>query len=150
MNKKYGVCDGCERTTPVNSKHLCLDCQYFKTHGQTRFEAILEKKKEQINKVVIKKKKSLKTIKKPKESEYDVFLEIWNEREHTCSNCKADLEKYVDQETGNPSAIIFSHIRGKGAAPELRRDKNNIELLCPDCHRIWEFGDREHFKARKV
>ena len=44
---------------------------------------------------------------KKKNSQKQMFFEIWNEREHVCTNCKRHL--------GNePLAQYFSHIKPKG------------------------------------
>lgn len=84
-------------------------------------------------------------IKKPT-GEYDLFLEIWNEREHRCVNCKDWLSENVSRRS---FVKYFSHQKSKGACPELRLEKSNIELNCHTCHDLWEFGDREKFYQRK-
>lgn len=74
--------------------------------------------------------------------EKNLFIEIWNERNHICSNCKIHL--------GNePKTFYFSHIKPKGKYPELRLDKNNIQLLCYDCHYAYDFKTKEKFIERK-
>lgn len=149
MQQKFGTCKECEKERPINSKQLCSDCQYFKTHNKTRFEAHFEKEKQKPVKLYHLKRKRLKTAKKQPTGEYNVFLEIWNEREHICTNCKQSLDRFVSEETGNPSAMLFSHIKSKGSRPDLRNNKGNIELLCPDCHHLYEFGSKEVFLKRK-
>jgi len=52
----------------------------------------------------------------------DLYAEIWEEREHVCANCGYPLSR--------PIAHVFAHIRSKGARPDLKFDKDNIELLC--------------------
>lgn len=65
-----------------------------------------------------------------------LFQEIWNERPHKCTECGKDL--------GNdPKPIFFSHIKSRGAHPELKMDKNNIRLLCSACHKFEDFNERE-------
>lgn len=74
--------------------------------------------------------------------ERELFLEIWNERLHYCINCKINL--------GNePRVHYFSHIKPKGKYPELRLDKNNIQLLCFDCHYAHDFQTRNKYEERK-
>jgi len=150
MQQKFGICKECEKERLINSKQLCADCQYLKTHGKTRFEVQIEKAKQKPAKVYQVKRKPLKKVKKQPTGEYNVFLEIWDEREHVCVNCKQDLDRFVDEETGSPSPMLFSHIKSKGSRPDLRLDKNNIELLCPDCHHIYEFCGKEEFLKRKI
>lgn len=65
-----------------------------------------------------------------------LFMEIWEERPHVCVKCGKPLGD-------EPKAIFFSHIRSRGARPDLKMDKNNIELLCSACHRLHEFNERE-------
>ena len=72
----------------------------------------------------------------------DVFREIWNERPHYCQNCG----KWLGNE---PKAIFFSHIKSRGAHPELAYEKSNILLYCSECHHRWDFGDRTEMKGNK-
>lgn len=65
-----------------------------------------------------------------------LFLEIWGERPHYCAECNS----YLGEE---PLAIFFSHNHSRGARPDLKMDKNNITLLCRECHYKHDFGDRE-------
>jgi len=51
-----------------------------------------------------------------------LYKEIWQDREHRCANCGYPIHK--------PIAHVFSHKRSKGARPDLKYDKSNIELLC--------------------
>lgn len=71
-----------------------------------------------------KKPKGLKPRKKT--GERDLFLEIWQERPHVCNRCGEKLHEF--------STSLFHHIRPKGRYPELRLDKDNIELICFYCH----------------
>ena len=51
----------------------------------------------------------------------DMFLEIWDERKHTCSVCYTPL--------GNePNAWFFAHVLSKGAYPafKLRKKKQSV------------------------
>lgn len=156
MQQKFGYCVKCKKDSqPVNVKGVCSECTYKANHnGMSRFEVSKMKEKEKPKKIYRLKRKPLKRTKikqKQKKStgEYELFLEIWKEREHTCTNCKDNLDRFVDEEIGNPSPILFSHIKSKGSCPELRLDKSNIELLCPTCHHIWEFSSKEKFYERK-
>lgn len=65
-----------------------------------------------------------------------LFLEIWRERLHICNHCGESLGD-------EPKPVFFSHIKSRGAYPELKMDKNNIELLCLECHQRWDFGDKK-------
>ena len=74
--------------------------------------------------------------------EKKLFLEIWEESEHICTNCKIELGY-------EPRVHYFSHIKSKGAHPELRLDKDNIQLLCMDCHYAYDFQGKEKFDSLK-
>ena len=75
--------------------------------------------------------------------EKDLFLSIWDSRPHVCTNCG----KYLGEE---PRAHYFSHIKSKGAYPELRLDPNNCQLLCMECHFAFDFQGIDEFnKLRK-
>lgn len=69
--------------------------------------------------------------------EKELFLEIWEERPHYCTNI--NCKEYLGEE---PLTHYFSHMKSKGAHNELRLDKQNITLLCFDCHYIYDNGDR--------
>lgn len=64
-----------------------------------------------------------------------VFLEIWEERDHTCSCCGKSLGDI-------PKPIFFSHLLAKSTYPSLRLVKRNIWLKCERCHMDWETTDR--------
>lgn len=71
-----------------------------------------------------------------------MFKEIWDERPHICINCKENL--------GNEMRTwFFSHIKNKKHYPQLRLDKNNIQLLCLKCHHEYDNGTRESYYKRQ-
>lgn len=69
--------------------------------------------------------------------EKGLFLEIWNERPHICSN--KNCQKHLGED---PMTYYFAHIKSKGAYPELRLEKSNLALLCLTCHQAFDFGNR--------
>lgn len=78
----------------------------------------------------------------------DLYREIWEEREHICSNCGYPIQR--------PISHVFAHIRSKGARPDLKYDKSNIRLLCSTwirqddkigCHEL-EHTHPEKFRQR--
>jgi len=73
----------------------------------------------------------------------DLYMEIWDEREHRCMNCGIPIP--------NPVVHNFSHIRSKGARPDLKYDKDNIEILCSTVNRFEGVGCHElhHTKPQK-
>jgi hypothetical protein len=65
----------------------------------------------------------------------ELYLEIWQEREHRCVNCGMWI--------ASPVYHNFSHIRSKGARPDLKYDKDNIEILCSSLNRNNRIGCHE-------
>lgn len=115
---------------------LCQECNHKRLHGESRLESVLKKEKQRKVKIYkLKKKRSKRSLKKPT-GEKEMFLEIWEERSHYCVKCG----KYLGED---PNVYFFSHIKSKGAFPELRLCKNNIELVCIECHQKYEFGNRD-------
>lgn len=118
LKVKYekGICKGCGETRIIVSKNkgLCSSCMKKRSYCSPGDRHIKQKVKST--------------------GERELFLKIWEEREHYCQHCG----KYLGEE---PKSFYFSHIKGKGAYPELRLDPNNIELLCYECHHNWDFGD---------
>lgn len=150
MQQKFGECKQCHKNRPINAKGNCSDCTYILNNRETRFEAQIRKQKDKPNNIHTFKRKPLKRTKiklksKKPTGEYEVFLEIWKEREHKCVNCKRNLDGFIDEETQNPSVMLFSHIKTKGVRVDLRLNKENIELLCPTCHYSHEhIGDEAY------
>lgn len=80
----------------------------------------------------------------------DLYKEIWDEREHVCANC--------GQSIPYPVVHNFSHIRSKGARPDLKFDKGNIEILCSTvnqnnrrgCHSLHHTNPKEYHKRSKL
>lgn len=81
-------------------------------------------------------------FKRKNTGERELFLSIWLKRAHNCQNCRIFLGD-------EPLTFHFSHIKGKGAYPELRLVEDNIELLCLDCHRAWELDKEKYYKRKK-
>jgi len=71
-----------------------------------------------------------------------MFREIWSEREHKCSNCPAWLGD-------EPNACFFDHQIPKSRGKKYVLMKEDIQLLCFDCHFVKGNGTREQFEARK-
>jgi hypothetical protein len=111
------VVDGCEY--PRWAKGLCKRHQFLRTDRRPKaLKKISEKGKV---------KKELKKALYPTDMAF--YLTIWMERPHKCYNCDKDLGL-------KPYTYYFDHILEKGADKykHLRYEKNNICLLCIDCH----------------
>lgn len=125
--EKFQICSGCKQVRFIvnRTKCLCSECNYKRLHnGKSRIEVRLERNR----------------LKKPvfrqPTGELALFKEIWNERPHICTHCGKRLLEPL-------KPIYFSHKKSKGAHPELRLDKNNIELICEACHQLHEFSFKE-------
>lgn len=145
MKAEKSLCKVCgENTWGNNSKGVCPECVYKRNHGgksmrEVSFEKMKQKELEQ--KASGSPKKRIKVVFKKSTGEKELFEEIWGERAHYCQN--ENCNKFL----GNtPNIQFFSHRKSKGARPELRLEKSNIDLLCCDCHHEWEFGDRNKIK----
>lgn len=75
--------------------------------------------------------------------EWELFKQIWKNRPHICTNCGGWLGD-------EPQPCFFSHIKGKGAHPELRLSVFNIQLLCFECHRVFDQGTKAEFEKRNI
>ena len=71
----------------------------------------------------------------------ELFLRIWDEREHICTNCGVHLGD-------EPLAQFFSHIIPKSRGIQYRLDPDNIQLLCFTCHQLFDHGTKAQFQAR--
>lgn len=141
MQQKYGKCIQCNNERPINSRSICSECIFKNNHkGKTRLEVYLEKSNERNQRQVNKRKTQYKP-KKPT-GERELFIEIWSERSHYCENPKC--RKWLGNE---PKVIFFSHRKSKGAYPELRLDKTNIDLLCSECHYQEDFGEKINWES---
>ena len=127
MIQKTGNCNDCGNFRPINSKGICPDCVFKSTHdGKTRQEVYFERNLAKEKMKTIKPLPKRKTIKKPpknKTGELEMFIEIWEEREHICSN--KNCNKHLGDEL---NIQYFSHRKSKGAYPELRLVKENTNL----------------------
>lgn len=129
MILKRGKCSVCGREALIENRTrmLCANCNYKRLHdGMSRYEVLRKGgtgRGRQVNRGF------------HSTGERELFLKIWNQRLHICNKCG----KLLGDE---PKPVFFSHIKSKGAHPELRLDPDNIELLCEDCHHRYEFGRR--------
>jgi hypothetical protein len=75
--------------------------------------------------------------------EKKVFEEIWNEREHVCTNCDAHLGDEM-------LTVFFAHLIPKGRDNKKRLDKTNITLHCFICHQLRDQGTMKQYKRAKL
>ena len=166
IKPKIGICKRCKancdevgvesKEKPLYANGLCqyhyksekLYDEYKSGKAQKKLDEKNKKAKElrknmvfPASKLKAGKKKPVKKKFPKKTGEAEMFKQIWEEREHICINCKV----YLGEE---PIVHYFSHRLGKGANPELRLDKDNIDLLCRDCHYARDFQGKDKFNKR--
>ena len=118
MERKKKLCKcGCNKEGYIWSHGMLKECSY-KLKKPKAIKKITEKGKE---------KKELKKALFPNDMSF--YLSIWMERPHKCYNCDKDLGI-------KPLTLYFDHILEKGSPKyeHLRYEKDNICLLCWDCH----------------
>tara|TARA_R110002020_G_scaffold440030_2_gene650607 strand:- start:51 stop:461 length:411 start_codon:yes stop_codon:yes gene_type:complete len=112
--RKKKVCKECGKTDYIFSKGRCKPCA-AKSY---------------------KKPGPSKNVKAKIDLDTNFYKEIWGERFHYCEECHKDLGDKWER-------YMFSHILSKGSNPAFRHDKDNINILCLECHQKWEFGDKK-------
>lgn len=152
IKRKIGICKECKsycdtldvepKEKELYAKGLCF-YHYSQSVAMKKYNKQLENIIFPASKLKAGKKKPVKKkiVNRKKTGESALFKEIWEEREHICINCKV----YLGEE---PIVHFFSHRKGKGANPELRLDKDNIDLLCRDCHYARDFQGKDKFNKR--
>lgn len=85
------------------------------------------KPRKPISKMSSKLHKNLDTPKKSSHDMHEFFLDLWNEKQHYCENCR----KWLGNE---PLSYHFDHLLEKSKYPQLRLAKDNIMLVCLECH----------------
>lgn len=139
------VCLGCSHKTYITNKKyvLCDSCNYKRLHnGKTRIEVYgskpkIEKKKPQVVKKISEKQfginKILNSIKK--EIEFESFKKYGYLK---CEGCGC-LSDHMDK----------SHLVSIAQNKSLECVKENIQLLCRECHIKWESRNIETMKSLK-
>ena len=122
-------CSKCNREIPqyTNVKYkLCLSCNHNRLHPEMKGEIFSEDQWEQIKK------------------DDETYKQVWDSKEHICEECGESLgEELYDEEGKIAARWRFSHILGKKAYPEFRNDPRNFNLLCYQCHSLFEFGNKK-------
>ena len=136
IQRKTGICSKCgfEGVFGNVGRRLCTRC------NQERLNALKPPKKAPVTTQKPLKKSTFKYRRKAT-GEKDLFVEIWEEREHICEHCGIPIQE--------PTASNFAHIKAKSVRPDLRLDKTNIALYCRDCHDAYDCRGIDKFNARK-
>lgn len=115
MIKKKKVCVSCKNESYIWSKKRCKTC--------FNKEFPLKNIKKYSEKGLIKKELKKEYTKK----QFELFQEIY--KEHPTKRCY-ECGKWVNGE----SSAQFHHLIFKSIAPELALVKENIVLICENCH----------------
>lgn len=137
----------------VNMKYrLCVNCNHERLHGETLVETTIRKSQVYNNNSLKKQQQTISkpakiyhiphsTSKKSKINEKltqvkkEIELEAIQDGTYYCKGC------------GSGVGCDKSHILSIKSHPELELDKENIDLLCRDCHVKWESGDIVKMKS---
>lgn len=128
------VCKGCgsEFTGLAKVKGLCQTCAFN-----------AQKCKNSDKPKPIKKPVSQKT-KQAMDSFYTFAKTVWDNAKQPDGfvYCEETGAQLGDDFNPKQHGMCISHILSKGAYPELYYDPENINILHPNQHLIWEFGDK--------
>ena len=108
---KLGLCSNCNKNGVITkpSLGLCYKC------NNKRLQSGKEKKQAS--------------------GQYEMFLEIWNERPHVSFVSGKPLDKWFG---GKLFVNLFAHVLSKGAFPKYKLNKENIVLLTPFEHTLYD------------
>jgi 5-methylcytosine-specific restriction endonuclease McrA len=120
MAKKCSI-EGC------NNPSFCNDYVNKKSYCSIHRHLREDKKYKGVNKVTEKQKVKIQEKKEYTKTQFEMFLEIWEEKEHYCESC----ECYLGDE---PLSVFFDHLIEKSKRKDLALEKENIFLCCLQCH----------------
>lgn len=129
----------CNKPTINRKYNLCNDCNYIRLNGKSRQQTYQERNELRPKKTY--QLKSHKPIKQQTQKEFtqkkelsqvkrEIELEAVQNGTYYCKGCGIS---YV--------GLDKSHIVSVGKRKDLELEKDNINLLCRDCHEDWESGD---------
>jgi len=122
FNNRYGYC----------RRHLYLSEEYRKKVIEQRSQ----QKVYRIPKVSKKRQEELKSY-----SQIDLFNEMWDEMQKP-RICPVSGKK-LDYITGDFWYSCFAHVLPKGKYPKLKLSKENIMIVHPDVHTLYDKGTQE-------
>lgn len=133
VNKKYGVCNTCNRERRGTPRPTSTFKQSTFKAAHTTSSGLKG------GRIKVNKKKTQAAISRD-EAFYE---EVWNERDHNCEECGIFLgDRFRDDDGKVIDRFRYSHILGKGAYPMFRHRKENINLVCLKDHDRWAKQDK--------
>lgn len=122
---KYNGCGGKGWIT-TNSRRLCTTCEKLRNPPKS------------LKRTPLKKKPRKKT------GEYEIFVQISNERQHVCYVTGTPVNVFTRDGTLN--VRCFAHVWGKGANVAMRKHKPNIQIMQPWVHTVYDHGNASERK----
>lgn len=144
---RSGKCSQCPQegqiVKTIAGRLYCFNCNKKRLNDRKINEMVVSKNKgeQQVKSKNYSKNSNGFITKRKTTGELAMFKEIFEEREKECTHCLKGLPYF--------NVSHFAHIKAKGKHPELRLDKNNIRILCFDCHFAYDHQTKEQFEKRK-
>lgn len=126
IKRKLKKCISCEKQTIIFSKGMCRTCSTRKDAGKK-----LQTKNNIPRQKIGNKNNSLGKRTK-KTGELKIFRKIWEERPHACQVCGVSLPVFDHWN--------YAHCLSKGSFNKFRLLKENIILMCRECHTQYDCG----------
>lgn len=121
LKQKKKFCKSCGDECFLYSRGRCKACASKEDAKPLKksFRPIKKVSEKQKEKNIVKKELTIQ--------QFEMFREIWEEREHICQSCGKQLY-------GEPLSLYFDHLLEKSQYKELTLVKENIYICCGDCH----------------
>jgi 5-methylcytosine-specific restriction endonuclease McrA len=83
------------------------------------------------------------------------FVYLFNQRKNNqgfvkCFECGKSLHEYFYKNL----SIVYSHILNKKKYPKYAGDPENVEIVCPDCHNLYELkpksAEKQYAKKQEL
>ena len=116
----------------IQKKDKCSDCGGFYFISNKKFMLCFRCNSKRL---YYEKKKV-----KPLPNLNDLYTQIWKERPHFC---EVTGENLFFQEESDLWRSCFAHLFPKGKFPKWRSDKNNILLMHPSIHHLYDNSTKE-------
>lgn len=113
----------------INKKGTCSECGNDSIITKPSLGLCFKCNNKRLRKMKINKSKA--------SGQYDLFLEIWKEREHFSFVSGQTLAHLRHTKV---FVNVFAHVLSKGAFPRFKLKKENIVLLTPQEHFLFDHG----------
>lgn len=124
---KHNTC-----TYPVFSHLYCSSHQYLRTDS-----GYLKKQAAKKEKMYHPVKKVARDLNFGFSGEYNMFLQIWEDRRHVCEYTNENLEQFYDTDL---FVNCFAHILPKKNFTYWKLNPENVKLVYPEFHTIVDQG----------